>query len=561
MAMEQKSPCDTLKTCSKTRSDRVSFALLRKMSSKKRFGLLSLIVVAAMLATMVVGMTAGLAPTTVYLPAVQKGEATPCESLVNVAMAWDVTITLAEEVPAGTEFEERGRTIVVEEPFCRVHAVGDPAINIEVVMPLAENWNGRYLGTGGGGMAGELSVGGLVGNVAEGYASSGTDCGHVSEGMGPQNTEAWLDDRPDLWVDFGYKAMHVTADTAKKLITAYYGEGPEYSYYVGGSGGGGQAFMLATRYPADFDGIAAGAPAMNQSRGWPQEMYPAFLNNRGPEYDVSDKLEMVHAAVLDACDADDGVVDEVIRDPLACDFDPASLLCEGEEAEDCLTAAEVDTIQKIYDGIIDPTTGEQWYPGDTIGSEFTVAGHVASAHGTSVAWFKWIVFDDPDWDWTTFDYFDPDDFAAMKFADDAYGPIYSVDTNTADLTAFKELGGKMILAHGWWDANIIPINSINFYEHTVEVVGSLEETQEFFRLFMMPGCGHGPGVGPSEYDNLAIIQAWVETGVAPDQIIASKSEEGVVTMTRPLCPYPQVAIYKGTGDTNDAANFYCGNPE
>jgi len=499
------------------------------------------------------------------------GQPVPCESLAGLELP-DVKITAAEFVNP-VQASESGDIVTVgvwkspksafgqasvSVPFCRVAATVEDHINFEVWMPLPEKWNGRFNGVGNGALSGGINYPSMAGPLERGYATASTDSGHVSPApvLGD-----WMEDRPDLWVDFGYRAIHLMTTNAKKIIAAYYGQGPKYSYFTGCSGGGQQALAEAQEYPADYDGIVVGAPACYQTRGWPQEIYPSYLTHRSPAHDIADKLELIKKAALAACDAKDGVEDGVIENPMACDFDPASLLCKGEDAPDCLTAEEVDTVQKIYQGLPNPITGELWYPGFERGSELGWPGHIGEPFVIPVSYFKWVLFDDPNWDWRTFDFEDPEDFAILVDGDYRYGPI--INAVEPDLTAFKELGGKLLLWHGWNDQNIAPRNSINYYNSVVKAMGGLEETQEFFRLFMLPGVTHcGGGDGPDTVDWLAVIQAWVEEGVAPDQVIAAKYDKLRINVlrTRPICPYPQFAVYKGTGDTNDAANFACTAP-
>ncbi len=558
------------------------------MYTRKRLGLAGLIVVVGMLVvactpttiketviqtvevTREVPVTVVVTPTPILTPEEAPGEPMSCEDLVSLDLP-DVTITVAESINP-IETSASGDIVVVgvwkspqsafgqasvSVPFCRVAATVEGHINFEVWMPLAENWNGRFNGVGNGALSGGINYPAMAGPLAMGYATASTDSGHVSPA--PVLND-WMEDRPDLWVDFGYRAIHLMTTNAKKIIAAYYGQGPEYSYFTGCSGGGQQGLAEAQEYPADYDGIVSGAPAACQTRGWPQETYPSYLTHRSPAHDIADKLELIHNAALAACDANDGVEDGVIENPRTCDFDPASLLCTGDDAPDCLTAEEVDTVQKIYEGLPDPTTGEPWYPGFERGSELGWPGHIGEPFIIPQGYFKWVLFDDPNWDWTTFDFEDPEDFAILIDGDARYGPI--INAMEPDLTAFKELGGKLLLWHGWSDQNIVPGNSINYYNSVVRVMGGEAETQEFFRLFLLPGVGHcGGGDGPDTVDWLAVIRAWVEDGIAPDQIIAAKLERtGNVIRTRPICPYPQVAVYKGTGDTNDAANFACAAP-
>jgi feruloyl esterase len=495
-----------------------------------------------------------------------------CESLKDLKLP-NTTITAAEFITKKPIEESPGIVVYgpdwkspksafgqvsVPVPFCRVAGTVSPAINFEVWMPPADKWNGRFNGVGNGALAGGINYPAMLGQLTKGYATASTDGGHQSEAIVLGD---WMLGNPGLWSDFGYRAIHEMTRKAKAIIEAYYGQPPQYSYFTGCSGGGQQGLAEAQRYPADYDGIVSGAPANCPTRMWPGETWPSYVTHRNEASAIPvEKLALIHEAALAACDALDGVEDGLIDDPRKCDFDPSTLLCKGEDAPDCLTAGQVDSVKKVYEGLKDPTTGEQFWPGYEPGSELGWPGHIGEPFVIPQGYFKGIVFEDPNWDWTTFDFTDPEDFAILYDADARYGPI--LNATDPDLTAFKELGGKLILWHGWSDQNIAPRNTINYYNNVVAEIGSEAETQEFLRLFLAPGVGHcRGGEGPDTFDALAALEQWVENGIAPDMIIASKVKDGKVVFTRPLCPYPQVAQYKGTGSTDDATNFVCVNPE
>jgi feruloyl esterase len=447
-----------------------------------------------------------------------------------------------------------------------VAGVVEPAINFEVWMPV-EKWNGKFNGVGNGALAGGINYRAMVEPLSKGYATMSTDTGHQSESI---VDGAWMFGRPDLWDDFGYRGMHLSTRNAKAIITAYYGKPPAYSYYTGCSGGGQQGLAEAQRYPADYDGIAVGAPANFPTRMWPGETYTgwvAFKANTqeslggppGPPT-VTPKLALLHEAALAACDEDDGVADGVISNPLSCDFDPATLLCPAnpEDPNQCLTQVEIDTVNKIYAGLKDPTTGEQFWPGYAVGSEDNWAGHIYP-FVIPLGYFRAMVFNDPTWDYTKFDFEDPEDFAKLVEGDARNAPY--INATDPDLTAFNELGGKLILWHGWADQNIAPQNSIHYYNNVVAVVGDEAKTQEFLRLFLVPGMGHcSGGAGPTTFNALAALEQWVEEGIAPTELAGSHVTSGKVDFTRPICLFPWVAVYSGSGDNTDAANFNCAAP-
>jgi feruloyl esterase len=273
-------------------------------------------------------------------------------------------------------------------------------------------------------------------------------------------------------------------------------------------------------------------------------------------YIPKEKYPMMHAAVLAACDAIDGLKDGVIDDPTRCHFDPKTIQCRAEDAPTCLTAAQVEAARKIYSPVKNPRTGAEIFPGLEPGSELywgmgLAAGPDPMSIGTD--YFKYIVFKNPNWDYKTFD-FDKD--VALADAMDN-GADNAIDPN---LKAFFGRGGKLLMYHGWADMLVAPSNTVNYYTSVVRAMGGAAKVNDSMRLFMEPGVGHcAGGEGPSNFDRLAVMERWVEQKHAPDQIVASRNPTATVpASTRPLCPYPQAAIYKGTGDTNDAANFTCG---
>jgi feruloyl esterase len=276
-----------------------------------------------------------------------------------------------------------------------------------------------------------------------------------------------------------------------------------------------------------------------------------------PNLVPNEKLPMIAKAALAACDAQDGLKDGLIADPRRCAFDPAVLQCKGADAADCLTAGQVDSVRRIYEGLKDPVTGKLFWWGYEPSSEEGWPGHIQNPFIVPLSYFKYMAFSNPAWDWKTFDMAAPKNFASLVSASNLLGPILnSIDP---DLTAFQRLGGKLLMYHGWLDQNISPRNSIHYYESVEEVMGA--ETRAFARLFMAPGMGHCVGgPGPNTFDALTALENWVEKKQAPQQIIASHSTSGQVDRTRPLCPYPQVAVYKGSGSIDDAANFACQMP-
>ncbi|MCY4633970.1 MAG: tannase/feruloyl esterase family alpha/beta hydrolase [Acidobacteria bacterium] len=488
------------------------------------------------------------------------------------------TITVAEEVtppftPPET-FSSRGFT-VEDASFCRVAGVASPEagseIGFEVWLPPVGDWNGRFQGIGSGGSAGAIRYRQLASAVAGGYAAVATDNGHTStSGF----DGSWSLGHPVRLVDFGYRAQHEATVAGKAVTRAYYGRDADFVYFVGCSQGGHHALMEAQRYPDDYDGIVAGAPANYWIGLMTAELWAGLATTRDPAQDLPrEKLPLLGAAVMAACDGLDGLEDGLIDDPRDCDFDPGVLLCAGEDAADCLTAGQVAAARAIYAGPVRASTGESLFPGYALGSEHFEApdgrggwarywSGISEPGGSTAQFMKYSVFEDPDYDLTRFD-FDADwDRANNRALGNDETLASALNAIDPDLSAFKAGGGKLISYHGWADALITGHYAVQYYESVLDAMGGLEETTDFYRLFMAPGVAHcRGGPGPDRFDAVTALERWVEQGEAPDRIIASKVVDGEVRRTRPLCVYPQVARYDGSGSIDDAANFACVNPE
>jgi len=442
----------------------------------------------------------------------------------------------------------------------------DSEIKFAVWLPMS-GWNGKYTQVGNGGWAGNIPYGAMIDPLRRGYATAGTDDGHEG-GTGA----AWAIGHPEKLIDFGYRAVHETSVQAKAIVRAFYGRDPSLSYFVGCSDGGREALMEAQRYPQDFRGILAGAPANNWSHlftgfVWNEQ---ALVNTSGSHIPPG-KLASIQSAVVAACDSLDGLKDGLLEDPRMCKFDPSVLQCKGSNPSECLTALQVDALKKIYTGPKNPRTGEQIFPGYLPGTE--------AAPGTWAAWitpenpanaiqfnfgntyYGQAVFEDPKWDFRKMN-FDSD----VHFGDSKAGPI--LNSTSPDLRSFRAEGGKLLQYHGWGDAAISPLNSVEYYENVQAFLSRFPDsrsvaagpTTDFYRLFMVPGMGHcGGGVGANTFDAFSALETWLEKGTAPERIIAVGNSAGDPSkkMTRPLCVYPKTARYKGTGDSNDAANFEC----
>jgi feruloyl esterase len=499
-------------------------------------------------------------------------QAANCASLSELQLP-DATIVAAQSVPKGP-LAAGGRTVAIAVEFCRVTMVVKPSedsdIQVEVWLP-ASRWNGKFQGIGNGGFAGSIDWNGLAGAVARGYAAAATDTGHEAGGT----DASWALNHPEKITDFGYRAIHETADVAKGVIFAFYGTAPKRSYFNSCSNGGRQALMEAERYPADYDGIAAGAPA----NYWTHLLTTAIVNLQAVSEPGSalaaSKLPAIERAALASCDALDGVKDGVIENPAQCHFDPGVLLCQGAETDACLTAPQIAAVRKIYAGA-KTSKGETILPGFSPGGEaeqggwaqwITGAGgnpSLQEAFGTN--FFKYMVYSDAAWDFKT-----STTDRNVKLADERMAP--TLNATDPDLKKFESRGGKLILYHGWSDAAIPPQNTVDYYHSVVKKMGT-KDAAAFVRLFMVPGLGHcggGAGTnifgmssvprGDADHDIEAALERWVEQGEAPEQVIASKVKPGTnppaALRTRPLCAYPRTAHWKGSGSTDDAANFVC----
>jgi len=481
----------------------------------------------------------------------------------------DTEITLVQSLSAGTYPNPVG-DLPVE--ICRVVATlrptADSEIKIEIWMPTS-NWNGKFHGVGTGGWSGELNYGkGMIDPLKRGYGTASTDTGHTSE----VGDASWAFHHPEKVVDFAYRAVHEMTVKGKAIVQAYYGSAPRFSYWSGCSTGGKQALHEVQQYPEDYNGVISSCPSNFWTRLEVAQVWRSRAVLDSPaSYIPAAKLPLIYNAMLTSCDALDGVKDGILEDPRRCNFDPATLLCQGPDTGACLTAAQVQAAKKIYAGPRNPRTGELMFPGFLPGTELGWRPFIAGPGlGSRIAesFYKYIAFEDPNWDFRTFDFDKHVEFA------DRLAPV--MNATNPDLSKFRAHGGKMILLHGWSDPNIPAQNSINYYESVVANIERQEgmdpkspaeatrgKVDDFFRLFLLPGMFHcSGGPGPNTFDALGALERWVENGVPPDRINATKyvdddPKKGVV-MTRPLCPYPQEAVYVGHGSSNDEANFVCG---
>jgi feruloyl esterase len=482
---------------------------------------------------------------------------TQCEAIARLALP-KTTITSARWMAAGpfrppTESGEAPAPGGAQRPaapplmlpaHCRVAIVMAPSADshIEAEVWLPAEWNGKFQAVGNGGWAGSISYPQMARALQEGYATASTDTGHKG------GNAAFAIGHPEKLIDFGYRAVHEMTVQAKALVQALYQRPARLSYWNGCSTGGRQGLMAAQRYPDDFDAILAGAPANNHTRMGLSRLEVSVPPLKDAANAVpTAKLAMITRAVLDACDGRDGVKDGFLNDPRACAFDVATLQCKGGDAESCLTAAQVVTVKRAY-APVTLANGQLVFPGKEPGSE-TAWGMVSGAADTLSVTALQIAHNDAAWDPKTFDLERDLPLALEKvgFATNAIDP---------DLHAFKARGGKLLLYHGWNDGLISAGNTVNYYEAVLGKMGKAQD--DWLRVFMVPGMGHCQGgAGPDQVNWMAPLERWRESGKAPERIEAAKVAANRIEMTRPLCPYPQVAHYTGVGSANDAGNFVC----
>lgn len=496
-------------------------------------------------------------------------------------MEGNVTVETAEARTGGS-FTPPGATqpLAGLPDFCRVIAVAQPTtdsqIRMEVWLPTS-GWGNRYLSVGEGGLHGAINYTGLSSGVKRGYATASTDTGHLA------NDTWWMVGHPEKVIDAGYRGKHLQATTAKAVIEAFYAQKPARSYHIGCSGGGREGMISLQRYPSDYDGYVIGAPANNwtgQVKDW--IMKAQLMSNPATAIPVA-KEPAIQAAAVAQCDAVDGLSDGIISSPRQCTFNADALACPaGQDNNTCLTAGQVTSLKTVLRGPVD-SAGRLLFPGDEPGTNIAGADKAGSispwwntAFGISTV--GGMLYNRTDWDYRTFN-FD----AEAQLLETNIGPIFNA--NNPDLRVQKARGIKVIQYHGWADQALAPGESINYYDRVVGSMGGLAQTQDFYRLFMAPGMAHCfGGPGPNDFgqaggesvrpalpgssasdDILKALESWVEQGVAPAQIIATKftgdDATRPVIMRRPLCPHPLVAKYKGGNvDPNVASSFACASP-
>jgi feruloyl esterase len=486
-----------------------------------------------------------------------------CDKLKSLSFP-NTSITAIEYVAAGPYSPPsivpgapapKGQPAILLPAYCRVALVLTPSsdshIESEVWLP-AGGWNGKLQVVGNGGWAGTISYSAMASALKDGYATASTDTGHKPNEGGGNGMFAL--GHPEKLVDFGYRALHETTVKAKAITAALYDGGPKFSYYNGCSTGGRQGLVEATRFPDDFDGIVAGAPANPHISLHSADIERNMILRKDPQHVLTAaKVQLLHKEILNSCDSLDGAKDGLLGDPEKCRFNPETLLCKGDDSESCLTRPQIEAVQTIY-GDIKTKKGEIVWTGFRLGGELqytaltTKIDASAPPPGFPLDSIRILAYQDPNWDWHSWD-LDRD----IAVANEKAGFI---DVHTQDLSAFKKHGGKLLLYHGWADPGIAAGNTVNTYKGVLSTMGSKQD--DWIRLFMIPGMGHcSGGPGTDQFNRMAVIERWRESGTAPDRILASHVTGGTVDMTRPLCPYPKVGVYQGSGSMSDADNFFC----
>ena len=516
-----------------------------------------------------------------------RAEAADCSALAKLALT-DTSIVSATPEPAGdfkapAEFGPGPEQTVRLPAHCRVQGVLKPTPDSEIAFEVwlpAEGWNGRFQGVGNGGFAGAIGYSGLIDGVQRGYAVASTDTGHRAGGTDAQ----WAFGHPEKLADFGWRAIHLTAVVGKQLTAAFYGQAPRHAYFASCSNGGRQGLMEAQRFPDDYDGIIAGAPAYDWSGLFLDFLWNVKALSAPGAAIPAAKTPAIAAAVLASCDKLDGIQDGLVSDPRRCRFDPETLRCRSDDSSTCLTGPQIAALRAIYKGP-HTSSGRQLYVGFPPGGEtapgfpnwdaWIFGGPNGSVENAFMSNFmKYAVGKGQAWSVASFDF--DRDVAGMKTA---MSPV--LDATDPDLTRFARRGGKLILYHGWSDGGIPAEGTIAYYDRVSQVMGPAK-ARGFTRLFMVPGMHHcGGGTGPSDFggrsapvlprnpatDLSAAIEAWVEEGRAPEQVVARQvsGPPGAPPSPGPvrtglICAYPNVAVLKPGGAVNDAASYQCALP-
>ncbi|MGL6018797.1 MAG: tannase/feruloyl esterase family alpha/beta hydrolase [Gibbsiella quercinecans] len=444
-----------------------------------------------------------------------------------------------------------GQTTLAPNPaFCRVKAIQRPSadseIRLEVWLPM-DNWNGKFMGTGNFSWGGYFMYPVMLSGLEKGYATASTDTGH-DEGNPLQKGGKFITGHPEKLTDYAWRAHHLMAVDAKTIIRAFFGQGPERSYWIGCSLGGLEGLIEAKNFPEDYDGMVIGAPPNPLLNFNAAQLWPMWLVNQHPEMDIPrEKLALLHNAVIKQCASPVGQAQGFIEEPDKCQLEPKQLLCKNGDSANCLTAAQVTLMENIYRGPVDPQTGEVIFQGPAKGSELEIDDYLRKPHQTALDLFRYAVYQNPDWDWKKFDW-----RKDVAHSQAVLNGRLQVDAN---LRPFFQRGGKMLMFIGWNDFHN-PLDLINYYNDVVANAG--KANNDFLRLFVIPGMAHcHSGDGCDTFNKIDALDDWFEKNKAPDVIKALRVKNNQVVRSRPICAYPQTAKYSGTGDINIAESFVC----
>lgn len=481
--------------------------------------------------------------------------ATGCEALAGKALAHGM-ITSAQVVASGAFTPAKNPNVSQKQTygtlpaFCQVkatlHPVQGSEIHILVWLPL-QRWNAKLVESGNGAFDPSFTTGAMATSLASGYAATSSDTGHT------ENNAGFALGHPEKLIDFGYRAVHENALAAKAIAARFYRRAVRKAYFIGCSTGGRQAYGEAQRYPTDFDGIVAGDPGIGFTHQTGAELaHIRYIHDNPAALISSDKLKMLHATVIAACDSIDGVKDGVIENPLRCDWKPESIQCAGADEPTCLTGPQVALVNRFYKGLVDKD-GKQVFPGYPRGAEagwgLALIRTEPLEYGLDA--YRLVALQDPSWN---FQNFDPE--KDISKADAKVAKILNNDS--PNLKAFFARGGKLIGYHGWADPMTTPMSSVGYFRKVAAFSGGEQAINQSYRLFLIPGMAHCTGGNGTDcFSMLGAIDQWVSTGKAPDAIPAARMVDDKVTRTRPLCAFPKEAVYSGTGSTDEAANFSC----
>jgi feruloyl esterase len=483
-------------------------------------------------------------------PVVTRAAGDPCSAMAEQEIG-GAHITAAVATTPDWKLEAQGYSVTVDLPFCRVTARVEDTINFELWLPAVGAWNGRMLGAGVGGSAGVVSYRGLARGVGRGFATASTDTGHSID------QKDWMLDHRAA-ENYAERGVHLMTAASKAIVAQFYGRAAQKSYFMGCSGGGREGLKELQRHPEDYDGILAGAPGANMPTLSVRHMLTALAQQRATTKLEPRDWQLLAQRTAQACDALDGVIDGVVEDPRRCRFDLGTLACSGTETNSCLSGEKIALMRSIIAPIHDEH-GAQLDDGLLPG----VGSRPGPPPSMLMELFGQGVHHEMGWNPQSFD--PAQDLAAV------YRDFPELRADDARLESFRSLGHKAILYQGWMDPSVLAQSTIAYYNRVVATTGSLDKTQQFLRLFMVPGmlhCGGGTGTDQfggeagsvsldPDHDALSALVRWVETDKAPPQLIAARTLNGAVVRTHPLCVFPSVAQYRGTGDSAEAANYRC----